>query len=83
MYEADANSQDSPFVKLTGVNLAGNYTITLVNKAPHQAAAEAFIKFLLGPTGQAEMKADNFNIVSPATVTGSGVPSGLASLLKS
>ena len=83
MYEADANSQDSPFVKLTGVNLAGNYTITLLNKAPHQAAAEAFIKFLLGPTGQAEMKADNFNIVSPATVTGSGVPSGLASLLKS
>jgi molybdate/tungstate transport system substrate-binding protein len=83
MYEADANSQGSPFVKLTGVNLAGDYTITLVNKAPHQAAAEAFIKFLLGPTGQAEMKADKFEIVSPATVTGSGVPSGLTSLLKS
>jgi hypothetical protein len=29
------------------------------------------------------MKADNFNIVSPATVTGSGVPSALASLLNS
>ena len=83
MYEADANSQASPFVKLTGTNLAGDYTITLVNKAPHLAAAEAFIKFLLGPTGQAEMKADNFNIVSPATVSGSGVPSGLASLLNS
>jgi molybdate/tungstate transport system substrate-binding protein len=83
MYEADANSQGSPFVKLTGVNLAGDYTITLVKNAPHTAAAEAFIKFLLGPTGQAEMKADNFNIVSPATVSGSGVPSGLASLLNS
>jgi molybdate/tungstate transport system substrate-binding protein len=83
MYEADANSQASPFVKLTGTDLAGDYTITLVNKAPHLAAAEAFIKFLLGPTGQAEMKADNFNIVSPATVTGSGVPSALASLLNS
>jgi molybdate/tungstate transport system substrate-binding protein len=82
MYEADANSQDSPFVKLTGVDLAGNYTITLVNKAPHQAAAEAFIKFLLGPTGQSEMKADNFEIVSPAKVSGSGVPSGLTSLLQ-
>jgi molybdate/tungstate transport system substrate-binding protein len=80
MYEADANSQDSPFVQLTGTDLAGDYTITLVNNAPHMAAAEAFIKFLLGPTGQAEMKADNFNIVSPAMVTGSGVPSGLASL---
>lgn len=82
MYEADANSQSSPFVKLTGVSLAGNYTITLLNKAPHQAAAEAFIKFLLGPTGQSEMKADNFEIVSPAKVTGSGVPSSLSSLLQ-
>jgi molybdate/tungstate transport system substrate-binding protein len=83
MYEADANSQGSPFVNLTGVSLAGDYTITLVNKAPHLAAAEAFIKFLLGPTGQSEMTADKFEIVSPAKVTGSGVPSALSSVLKS
>jgi len=83
MYEADANSQSSPFVKLTGTNLAGDYTITLVNNAPHQAAALAFIKFLLGPTGQAALKADQFNVVSPPTVTGSGVPSSLTSLLGS
>jgi molybdate/tungstate transport system substrate-binding protein len=83
MYEADAISQASPFVPLTGVSLAGNYTITLVNKAPHVAAAEAFIKFLLGPTGQAEMKADKFEIVSPAKISGSGVPSALTSVLKS
>jgi molybdate/tungstate transport system substrate-binding protein len=83
MYEADANSQGSPFVKLTGVNLAGDYTITVIKNAPHLAAAEAFIKFLLGPTGQAEMKADQFGVVTPATVVGSGVPSGLTSLFKS
>jgi len=83
MYEADANSQGSPFVKLTGTNLAGNYTITLVKNAPHLAAAEAFIKFLLGPTGQAELKADQFNTVSPPTVTGSGVPSALTSVIGS
>jgi molybdate/tungstate transport system substrate-binding protein len=83
MYEADANSQGSPFVKLTGTNLAGDYTIALIKNAPHEAAAEAFIKFLLGPTGQAEMKADNFEIVSPEKVTGSGVPSALASLFAS
>jgi molybdate/tungstate transport system substrate-binding protein len=83
MYEADAISQASPFVKLTGVNLAGKYTITLVKGAPHMAAALAFIKFLLGPTGQAEMKADKFEIVSPATVSGSGVPSALKSLFSS
>jgi molybdate/tungstate transport system substrate-binding protein len=83
MYEADANSQGSPFVKLTGTNLAGDYTIALIKNAPHEAAAEAFIKFLLGPTGQSEMKADNFEIVSPAKLTGSGVPSSLASLFSS
>jgi molybdate/tungstate transport system substrate-binding protein len=83
MYEADANSQDSPFVKLTGTNLAGEYTIALIKNAPHLAAAEAFIKFLLGPTGQAEMKADNFEIISPAKVTGSGVPSTLSTLFGS
>ncbi|HTW97248.1 MAG TPA: extracellular solute-binding protein [Acidimicrobiales bacterium] len=83
MYEADANSQKSPFVKLTGVNLAGDYTITVLDKAPHLAAAEAFVRFLLGPTGHAELKADKFGVISPAKLTGSGVPSGLASLFKS
>jgi len=83
MYEADANSQGSPFVKLAGVSLAGNYTIALVNRAPHLAAAEAFIEFLLGPAGRAEMRADQFEIVSPAKVSGSGVPGVLSGVLKS
>jgi molybdate/tungstate transport system substrate-binding protein len=82
MYEADANSQKSPFVPLTGTKLAGDYTITILKGAPHTPAAEAFVNFLLGSTGQAEMKADHFGIVSPATVTGSGVPSALTSVLK-
>jgi molybdate/tungstate transport system substrate-binding protein len=81
MYLADANSQASPYVQLPGLNLAGQYTITVVKGAPHQAAAEAFINFLLGPTGQAEMKADQFEIVSPPKVTGTGVPSGLSNLI--
>lgn len=83
MYEADANSQGSPFVTLTGVDLAGDYTITIVRHAAHPAAAEAFVRFLLGPTGRRELKADHFRIVSPAKVSGSGIPSGLASLLES
>jgi molybdate/tungstate transport system substrate-binding protein len=81
MYEADANSQNSPFVKLTGVDLAGDYTVTLVNHAPHTAAAEAFIEFLLGSAGQKEMKADRFDVVTPK-VSGSGVPSALSGVLK-
>jgi molybdate/tungstate transport system substrate-binding protein len=83
MYEADANSQGSPFVKLTGTSLAGDYTITMLTGAPHPAAAEAFVKFLLGPAGQAEMSADGFQVVSPATVTGSGVPGALTGVVGS
>ena len=80
MYEADANSQHSPFVKLTGTDLAGDYTITTIRNAPHLAAAEAFIRFLLGSQGQAEMRADHFNILSPPKVIGNHIPSGLKSL---
>lgn len=83
MYEASANSQKSPFVKLPGVHLSGDYTLTMLNQAPHQAAAESFISYLLGPKGQAALRTDHFAIVSPPKVTGRGVPSGLSSVLKS
>ena len=58
MYEADANSQNSPFVKLTGTKLAGDYTITTaqarathrggggVHQVPARAERQA------GPQGQ-------------------------------
>ena len=87
MYAADAISQGSPYVKLTGPKslsaLAGEYTISILKGSHHTAAAAAFIKFLLGPTGQAEMKHDKFGVVSPAKVSGKGVPSSLTSFLKS
>ncbi len=82
MYEADANSQDSPFVKLTGTSLFGRYTFTIVRGAPHPAAADAFIEFLLGAKAQAALKADHFVVVSPPKVTGHGVPSALSGVLK-
>jgi molybdate/tungstate transport system substrate-binding protein len=83
MYEADATSQHSPFVPLAGIHLAGDYTVTLLRGAPHAAAGEAFIRFLTGPQGQRLMKADHFEIVSPARVTGTGVPAGLKRALGS
>ena len=82
MYEADAISQHSPFVRLTGTKLAGNYTITLLKNAPHTAAAVAFIRFLLGPSGKRALRASRFEIVSPAKATGSGVPSALSSVIR-
>jgi molybdate/tungstate transport system substrate-binding protein len=82
MYEAAANSQNSPVVRLTGVHLAGDYTISLLNHAPHAAAGEAFIRFLLGPAGHAELRADHFTIISPAQAVGTGVPAGVRSVVR-
>ncbi|HEX5297178.1 MAG TPA: extracellular solute-binding protein [Streptosporangiaceae bacterium] len=82
-YTAEATAANIPTVPLTGEDLKATYTITILNKAPHEAGAEAFVKYLLGPAGQAVLKQDGFTLVSPPTVTGSGVPSGLSSVLPS
>lgn len=81
MYEADASSQGSPFVPLTGTALFGDYTITMVRNAPHVAAAEAFIKFMFSAKVHTLLEADHFGIASPVKVSGHGVPSALKSLL--
>jgi len=80
MFEADANSQHSPFVPLTGVKVQGDYTVTLLRNAPHRAAALAFIEFLLGPSGQRALRADHFIVISPARVSGKAVPPALRGL---
>jgi len=80
-YTAEANAAKIPTVPLTGEDLKATYTVTILNNAPHEPAAEAFITYLLGPGGQAFLKQDGFTLVTPPKVTGSGVPSGLQSLL--
>jgi len=80
-YTAEATAASIPTVPLTGEDLKATYTITILNKAPHEAGAEAFVSYLLGSGGQAYLKQDGFDIVSPATVTGTGVPSSLSSVL--
>jgi molybdate/tungstate transport system substrate-binding protein len=80
-YTAEATAASIPTVPLTGEHLKASYTISILNKAPHEAGAEAFVNYLLGPDGQAALKQDGFALVSPPTVTGSGVPSALQSVL--
>jgi molybdate/tungstate transport system substrate-binding protein len=79
-YLGEAIAAKIPTVPLTGEAFKASYTVTVLNNAPHQAAAEAFVSYLLGPDGQRILKRDGFTPVTP-TVTGSGVPSGLQSLL--
>ena len=80
-YTAEAAAANIPTVPLTGEDLKATYTITVLNKAPHEAAAEAFVTYLLGTDGQAALKKDGFTLVSPPTVTGSGMPSWLSGVL--
>ena len=80
-YQAEANSANIPTVPLTGVDLKAKYTITVLNNAPHPAAAYAFVSYLLGSGGVAELSKYGFVLTSPITVSGSGVPSQLSGVL--
>jgi molybdate/tungstate transport system substrate-binding protein len=82
-YTAEATAAKIATVPLAGVDLKATYTIATLKGAPDEAAAEAFISYLLGPAGQAALKEDGFTLISPPTVTGSGVPSSLQSVLSS
>jgi molybdate/tungstate transport system substrate-binding protein len=79
-YLGEAIAAKIPSVPLTGESFMASYTVTVLNNAPHEAAAEAFVSYLLGPKGQAILKRNGFTPIT-LTVTGSGVPSGLRSLL--
>jgi molybdate/tungstate transport system substrate-binding protein len=80
-YDGEAIAAKIPTVPLTGEDLRATYTVTVLNNAPHQAAAEAFVSYLLGPDGQRILNKDGFTAVTPPAVAGSGVPTGLRSLL--
>lgn len=80
-YTSEAVAANIATVPLTGEDLKATYTITVLNKAPHQAAAQAFVSYLLGSSGQAVLKQDGFTLISPPKVTGTGVPAALNSVV--
>jgi molybdate/tungstate transport system substrate-binding protein len=80
-YSSEAKAANIPTVPLTGVDLKATYTITVLNHAPHEQGAEAFVKYLLGPTGTGFLTNDGFTVVTPPAVTGTGVPSSLSQVM--
>ncbi|HEU5004070.1 MAG TPA: extracellular solute-binding protein [Actinomycetota bacterium] len=82
-YTIEAQASGIKTVPLTGPasTLHATYTITILNKASDEAGAEAFVNFLLGKTGQAFMTTDQFQLVTPPSVTGTGEPAGLNTAL--
>lgn len=82
-YSSEAAAASIPTVPVTvpGRELEATYTVTVLAGAPDQAGAEAFVRYLLGPQGEAALQKDGFNLVQPPTVTGSGVPSSIQSAI--
>lgn len=71
-YAVEASASHLHTVALVGTHLAATFTVALVNRAPHRAAARAFIAFLLGPRGRAMLRS---NGISPRKATPSTAPS--------
>ncbi len=80
-YSSEAKAAGIPTVPLTGETLKATYTVTVVARAPHEAGAEAFVAYLLGPAGRAMLAKDGFDLVTAPAVHGTGVPAGLRSAL--
>lgn len=81
-YGVEAAAAQLKTVPLTGTKLAGLYTITILNRALHEPAAESFVTFLLGSEGRKILEANGIVAIVPPKVSGSSaVPHGLAKSL--
>ena len=69
-YGVEASAAHLKTVSLAGTHLSAHYTITVLNRAPHAAAARAFVAFLLGNSGQAILKRNGLVPSVPPTLSG-------------
>jgi len=81
-YGVEAAAAHIQTVPLVGTHLAGRYTITILNRAPHPAGARALVVFLLGKDGQKILKANGVEPLTPPKVSGrASVPGSLKATL--
>lgn len=80
-YASEAAAAKIPTVPVTGESLGATYTVAILNKGPHQAAAQAFVSYLLGPDGLRLLTQDGFQLITPPKVAGSDIPAGLKVVL--
>ncbi|MGH2857308.1 MAG: extracellular solute-binding protein [Solirubrobacteraceae bacterium] len=80
-YTVEASAAKIPTVSLDPIDLQATYTITILARARHPAAAESFVKFLLGPQGQKLLRSVGLKTISAPTVIGDQVPAGLGPAL--
>lgn len=82
-YAIEANVAHIPTVALTPAKQTAAYTLTVVNRAPHQAGAEAFVRYLLQAGTASALTADGLTPIAPITLSGpaTAVPAGLRAAL--
>ncbi len=80
-YTNEAREAGIPVVHLGAVKLSATYTVTVVNRAPHAAAARAFVAYLLGPDGRAALQRHGLSLIDPPKLSGQpgAVPPALRS----
>ena len=80
-YAVEAAAAHIPTVPLAGIpTLKAEYTITVLNNAPDQAAADSFVGYLLGSQAGPVLTQDGITLVKPAQVTGTP-PANLQGIL--
>jgi molybdate/tungstate transport system substrate-binding protein len=81
-YRNETAEKNIPSVDLGEVKLAATYTVTVLNQAPDQAGAIAFVGFLLGDQGKAVLAANGLTVAAPSVSGDYGaVPAALRSAL--
>lgn len=78
-YTVEAAAARIPTVALGGIRESATYTITVLKRAPHPAAAAAFVRFLLGAKGRTLLRGAGAQLRTPRVV-GTGLPASLRSL---
>lgn len=82
-YSVEARDAHIPTVELTPVSATATYTVTVLARASNAGGAAAFVRFLLGPVGQATLRRHGLAVLTPAlTGPSSAVPPSLRALPK-
>jgi molybdate/tungstate transport system substrate-binding protein len=79
-YAAEAAQAGIPTISLSPINYEAQYTVTVLNRAPDEKAAQAFVTFLFSKLGKSMLSHDGLTLVTPPTLTGS-VPKALKTTL--
>lgn len=82
-YAVEASAAHFPTVPLTGLSEKASYTLTVVAKAPHAAAADAFVSWMLSPRAKKLLRAHGLTELGSPRLSGkkSAVPRSLRKVI--